>query len=150
MKTTKRICKFTALSTMILAVVAVPWLPGSARAADQMKPMKGAEHLMMLNHINTPAQAGELKPGDTIAMACAKCKSVVVERVTTEKGHIKLVTPGEKHLCPGCQSTVEVVGTGKGAHDAVKHVCKACGDDSAFCCATTPNAKPTKGMETGK
>ena len=42
-------------------------------------------------------------------MVCAKCKSVVVERVNVEKGHIKTVTVGEKHMCPGCKSTIEVV-----------------------------------------
>jgi hypothetical protein len=60
------------------------------------------------------------------------------------------MTVGEKHLCPGCSSTIEVVGVQKGAHTELKHVCKACGDDSAFCCATKPGAGATHGMEKEK
>lgn len=67
-------------------------LPVKAGAAETMKPMKGAEHLMMLNRINTLAQAEELKSGDTIAMACSKCKSMMVHAVKTEKGHINIMT----------------------------------------------------------
>lgn len=149
MKTTTQICKWVSLSTIILAVAAATWLPGSARAED-MKPMKGAEHLMMLNSITTPEQVEALKPGDTIAMACPKCKTIIVEKVTTEKGHIKLVTPGENHLCSGCNTYIVTVGVGKNAKNELKHVCKACGSDSVFCCATSPEAKPTKGMESDK
>jgi len=101
----------------------------------------------MLNEIKTREQAAALKPGDTLAMVCAKCKSVMLHNVTTEKGHIKVMTIGEKHLCPGCNTTIEVVGTGKGKHDEVKHVCKACGDDSVFCCASKPGSGATQGME---
>jgi hypothetical protein len=126
---------------VILALASVYWLPGTARAADQMK---GAQRLMQ---IKTSAEADALKPGDTMAMICAKCKSVVVHNVTTAKGHVKTMTVGEKHHCPGCDSTIEVIGTGKGKHDEVKHVCEKCGDDSAFCCATKPGAGVTKGME---
>ena len=111
-----------------------------------MKPMKGGEHLLMLNHITTTTQADNLTTNDAIAMVCPKCKSVVVENVNMEKGHIKLMTPGEKHLCPGCNSTITVVGVGKGAKNQVKHVCEKCGG-SAFCCATTTTSAPTQGME---
>jgi hypothetical protein len=130
------------LSAAVAAALAsAVWLP-TTRAAEQKK---GAQYL--LKQITTPAEADALKPGDTMAMVCAKCKSVVVHNVTTEKGHVKTMTVGEKHLCPGCDSTIEVVGTGKGKHDVVKHVCGKCGDDSAFCCATKPGSGPTKGME---
>ena len=117
--------------------------PVTLQAADQMK---GGQMLMM-KEIKTPAEADALKTGDTMAMVCAKCKSVVVHNVTTEKGHIKVMSVGSKHLCPGCDSTITVVGTGKGAHDEVKHTCEKCGDDSVFCCATKPGTGATKGME---
>ena len=122
-------------------------LPGTARAAETMKPMKGAEHLVMLSRISTPAQAEELKAGDTIAMACSKCKSMMVHTVKTEKGHINIMTVGEKHMCPGCASVITTVGTGHNAKSEVKHVCDKCGDDSVFCCATKPGSGSTKGME---
>jgi hypothetical protein len=126
-----------------LGLALVASLPGTSRAADQMK---GGQVLMM-KQIKTPAEAEELKPGDSMVMVCSKCKSVMMHNVSTEKGHIKVMTVGEKHMCPGCQSTIEVVGTGKGKHDEVKHVCAKCGDESVFCCAQKPGSGVTKGME---
>jgi hypothetical protein len=125
------------------ALAIAVWLPIRSSAAGQMK---GGEHMLHLQGIKTAAEAEALKTGDTMAMVCAKCKSVVVHNVTTEKGHVKTMTVGEKHLCPGCSSTITVVGVGHGAHNEVQHVCEKCGSDSAFCCATKPGAS-TEGME---
>lgn len=147
MKTNKTVIKTIVGASAAFAVAFAAWLPMTTRAQDQTQPMKGGEHLMMLNHISTTTQAEDLKPGDSIAMVCAKCKSVVVQTVTTEKGHIKLMTPDEKHLCPGCNGIITVVGVGKGASREVKHVCSKCGSSSAFCCATTTKSAPTEGME---
>jgi predicted RNA-binding Zn-ribbon protein involved in translation (DUF1610 family) len=147
MKTNKTISKIIFGMSAAFALAITASLPVTARAEEPMKPMKGGEHLMMLNHINTPAQAEELKPGDSVAMVCSKCKSVMVHTVTTEKGHIKIMTIGEKHLCPGCGNTITVVGVGKGATREVKHVCDKCGSDSVFCCATKPGSNRTEGME---
>jgi hypothetical protein len=133
----------TGLAAMALSV----WGPHTARAQEAMKPMKGGEHLVMLTQINTTNQAAELKPGDTMAMVCAKCKSVMVHNVSTEKGHIQVMTVGEKHLCPGCSSTITTVGVGKGKHNEVKHTCEKCGSDSVFCCATAPGTGATQGMD---
>ena len=47
-----------------MAIALAAWLPGNINAAEQMKPMKGAEHLLMLNKIETKAQADALKPDD--------------------------------------------------------------------------------------
>jgi len=132
-----------------LALAMTASAPVTARAEEPMKPMKGAEMLMM-KPITTQAEAEALKPGDSIAMVCSMCKGVMVHNVSTEKGHIKIMTVGEKHLCPGCNSTITVVGTGKGKQDAVKHTCGKCGDESVFCCATKPGAGATKGLEKEK
>lgn len=128
--------------------------PVEIRAAEQMKPMKGGEHLLMLQGINTKQEVDALKTDDTIAMVCAKCKTVWVTRVKQgTKGAQLLVEGGQPkeligtHACAGCKSTIEVVGVQKGAHTELKHSCKACGDDSAFCCATKPGSGSTKGME---
>ena len=129
-----------------LALTLVAWIPGIAHAQEPMKPMKGGEHMVMLTHITTTNQAAELIAGDSIAMVCTKCKSVMVHNFTTEKGHIQVMTVGEKHLCPGCNSTITVVGAGKDKHNEVKHTCEKCGDNSVFCCATKPGSNPTKGM----
>jgi len=149
MRTTKQISYYLTILAFIFTVSAAIWLSGTVQAED-MKPMKGGEHLMMLNAITTPEQVEALKPGDTIAMACPKCKTIIVEKVTTEKGHITTMTPGEVHLCSGCQSSIVTVGTGKTAHNELKHVCKKCGSDTVFCCATMKNAPSTKGMDTEK
>ena len=127
--------------TMAAALAMIALTPTTVKAEHK----KGAEYQM--EGIKTQAEAEALQPGDEIAMACAKCKTVATTRVTTEKGHIKLMTAGEKHLCAGCQSTIHIVGVGKGAKGEVKHVCDKCGDDSAFCCATKPGTGATKGME---
>jgi len=147
MKANKTVSKTIFGVGAAVALALVAWLPGKANAQDQMPPMKGGEHMMMLNHVDTQAQAEELKPGDSIAMVCAKCKSVMVHNVTTEKGHIKVMTVGEKHLCPGCKGTITVVGTGKHATDKVTHTCSMCGSDSVFCCATKPGSASTEGMD---
>lgn len=132
------------------ALTMAAWLPGTVDAQEPMKPMKGGEHLVMLTHITTTNQAEALKPGDSIAMVCTKCKSVMMHNVTTEKGHIQVMTVGEKHLCLGCNSTITVVGAGKGKKNEVKHTCEKCGDNSVFCCASNPSSSPTKGMEEEK
>jgi hypothetical protein len=126
-----------------LALALVIAFPTSSRAADQVK---GGQVLMM-KEIKTEAEANALKPGDSITMVCSKCKSVMLHNVSTEKGHIKVMSVGSKHMCPGCESTITVVGTGKGAHDVVKHTCEKCGGDSVFCCATKPGGGATHGME---
>jgi len=132
----------------VLTAFAVCGAVGHLNAQDQGSAKGGAAQLM--KQVRTLAEANALKAGDSMAMVCTKCKSVVVHNVTTEKGHIKTMTVGEKHLCPGCNSTIVVVGVGKGpggAHDEVKHVCGKCGDTSAFCCATKPGSGATKGMD---
>jgi hypothetical protein len=141
-----------------LAIALAAWLPTNINAADEpMKPMKGGEHLLMLNKIETKAQVDALKTDDTFAMVCAKCKTVFVTRVKQgakvaqiimEKGQPKEVIG--THACTGCNSTLEVTGHGKGKETVLKHSCKTCGDDSAFCCATKPGSGATKGMEKEK
>ncbi len=119
-------------------------MTGEVRAAEELK---GYERSLQMRGINTRAQVEALKPGDAIAMVCAKCKSVAIQTVTIEKGHIRHVIPGEKHLCPGCNSYIKVVGVGKESSRELRHVCESCGDSSAFCCATKPGEAATKGME---
>ena len=158
MKTTNNTNKNNRLAAcMVIAMAFAAWLSPTAGAAEKktwMPEMKGYEHSMMLNHINTRAQVEALKPGDSIAMACAKCKSVVVEQVSdvsTTKGNTKTVTVFKKHLCPGCGGTVETVGHGQqDKHAVLTHTCSKCGDGSAFCCATKPGSGSTKGMEKQK
>jgi hypothetical protein len=150
MKTEQNILsKINLSSGLAVALAFGVWLPIAACAADEMK---GAHDMLHMEHIMTQAQAEALKPGDSMSMACSKCKVVIVQKVTTDKAHVKMMTVGEKVKCPGCDGTVEVVATGKGeGKDAeVKHVCSKCGDDAMFCAATKPGSGSMKGMEMEK
>ena len=97
--------------------------------------------------VATKKQADAVKPGDQIAMVCAKCKTVEVTLVTQDTKTKSKLIPGQKHLCAGCKTTITVVGSKAHNQEVIKHVCEACGDESAFCCATTKTAEATKGME---
>ena len=130
-------------SGLALALAFAVWMPGAARAQDNGTEMGNmpAGGMMNMQHIKTQAEAEALKPGDSMSMTCAKCKSVMVQKVGTDKAHIKMMTIGEKTKC-SCGGTVEVVGTGKGEgkNEEVKHVCSKCGDDAMFCSATKPGS----------
>ena len=140
--------KISVSSGLALALTMAASLPVTARAEEPMKPMKGGEHQMMMQHITTQAQAEALKPGDSMAMTCTKCKDVMVQKVTADNEHVKMMTVGEKTKC-SCGGTVEVVATGKGTgkNTEVKHVCSKCGDDAMFCSATKPGGGTMKGMD---
>jgi len=149
-------------SGLALALAFALWLSGATRAEDHGGEkggkagggmmgmgMKGAQPPMNMNHIKTQAEAEALKPGDSMSMTCSKCKSVMIQRVTTDQAHTKMMTIGEKTMCHACSGTVEVVGTGKGEgkNKEVKHVCSKCGDDAMFCSATKPGSGAMKGMK---
>ena len=137
-------------SGLALALAFAVWMPGAARAQDNGTEMGNmpAGGMMNMHHIKTQAEAEALKPGDSMSMTCTKCKDVMVQKVTTDKAHIKMMTIGEKTKC-SCGGTVEVVGTGKGEgkNEEVKHVCSKCGDDAMFCSATKPGSGAMPGMK---
>ena len=156
MKTNRTVSKTILCLGVTFALAMAVSLPVTARAEEPMKEMKGGEHLMMLNHITTIKEADAVKPNDTFAMVCGKCKTVYITRVKQgTKGAQLLMGPAPTeligtHACAGCGGTWTITGVGKGKTSALKHTCSVCGDDSGFCCATTPHAKPTKGMEEEK
>ena len=133
-------------SSLAFALAVGVALPVSVQAADQVK---GAERLMM-KPIKTSEDIAKVEPGDMIAMSCPKCKTITVTYVETIKGHIKEEKATQKHLCPGCETTIKTEGRGKQAKDVVVHVCKTCGSEDAFCCVMKKGSGPTKGMEKEK
>ena len=144
MKTKQNILSKISLSSgLAVAVAFATWLPGAASA--------GEHDMMQMEHIMTQAQAEALKPGDSMSMTCIKCKSVMVQKVTTDNAHVKMMTVGEKVKC-SCGGTVEVVATGKGEgkNAEVKHVCSKCGDDAMFCSAIKPGSGGMKDMDKEK
>lgn len=144
MKTDKKQSGWKLGLAMALALAAFTSSPaGAADGEKPMKPMKGGEHMMMLKEVKTKQDLDALKSDDTVGMVCAKCKTVWTSRVKQGvKGAQMLAEGGQPqevigtHACAGCNSTLTVVGVQKGAHTELKHSCKVCGDDSAFCCAT--------------
>jgi len=155
MKNTNQLQKYLLRSALALAVAALSWLPAQAQDTKPMKPMKGGEHMMMMNKITTKEQADALKSDDSIAMVCAKCQTVYVSHVKQgAKGAELMAADGHPveligtHACSGCGGTWTIVGVGKSAKNEYKHTCSMCGSDSGFCCATTTNSLPTAGMET--
>lgn len=155
MKKVKKLSN-TILGTSILFALAIA-LFGTGCASDtsssQMKPMKGGEHLLMLQGISTTQEANALTPDDSIAMVCTKCQTVWVSRAKQGVKGAQLLSDGFQpteligtHACAGCKSTLTVVGHAKGDITELKHSCSACGDNSAFCCATKVGSGPTKGM----
>ena len=142
MKTKHNLLSKISLGLGLAVVLAFAvWTPGEARAAEH--------DMMQMEHITTQAQAEALKPGDSMSMTCTKCKDVMVQKVTTDNAHVKMMTVGEKMMCPTCGGTVQIVATGKGTgkNAEVKHVCSKCGDDAMFCSATKPGSGAMKGME---
>ena len=137
--------KISFSSGLAVALAFAAWLPDAASAEDMMPMQNGA---MQMEHITTQAQAEALKPGDSMTMTCTKCKDVMVQTVSTNNAHVKMMTVGEKMVCATCGGTVEVVATGKGeGKDAeVKHVCSKCGDDAMFCSAVKPGSGSMNGM----
>lgn len=147
MKTNGRLIK-TGLRVMAAAAIAVA-LTYTSPAAE-IKTGKGGASDLMSKPIRTVDDIKAVQPGDTVAMACPKCKTINYTRVTKEwKGNVTQVTPGTKHLCPGCENAFEVSGHGKAKKEVVVHKCSKCGSKGAFCCVVK-GGTPTKGMEEAK
>ena len=113
---------------LVVALALAAWLPLNINAAEPMKEMKGGEHMLMLNAITTKEKLNELKTDDSIAMVCAKCKTVWVTRVQQGvKGAQILNDHGQPteligtHPCAACGSTMTVVGHAKGDITELKH-----------------------------
>ncbi len=149
MKTRNYLTECIAGAGLVLLATGLVWSPRVTFAQEKgatllVQPSRGhwQGHL-----ITTPEDVAALKDGDMVAMACPKCKTITITTVKIEKGHIQTTTPGEKHLCPGCDSRLVTEGTGHQAKTKLVHVCKACGSEDAFCCAMKKGEGPTQGME---
>lgn len=123
-------------------VIAVIGLAASVNAQDQGQGIPHAKY----HEIKTKKDYDALPASATIAMACAKCKSVVVigqKQAATKPGHGTVDEALVVHQCPGCGGKMTTKSGGK--ETVMKHVCTECGDASAYCCATKAGEK-TDGM----
>jgi hypothetical protein len=131
-----------AVAAMIFALVGI--LPTRAHAEpppDQVSSI-----------LRSRVQAEKLPPGETVAMVCAKCKTVILAEIGKNKSFLAWFQPSTKHECPGCggEFSMKDIPAGQGGKLAVSeysHTCSKCGDASAFCCAVKAGSSPTKGME---
>jgi RNase P subunit RPR2 len=150
-----------------VALLAIAALAGCASPSG--KPavrVREEQQYIQLRHVQDTSQSLNLKTGDAVAMACAKCKTVLYRPITTSttwfyQPWARPSSPGywareqqrqayenwaQRHYCPGCKSTITVTGTWLNQKETVKHTCDACGDDSVFCCSTQREAPSTEGM----
>jgi len=146
MKSKNQFGKCLMVSGIVLAISALVSLPVRALAQDQVK---GAQKL---TRIQTVEDLKTVKAGDTIVMACPKCKDTytqVVEKTfkAVKPEELKTVTI---HLCSGCETKVVTKGVGKQAKDELVHTCKACGSEDVSCCVMKKGGKATPGMEKEK
>ena len=103
----------------------------NAVAADAHGAKGGATKLMELKKVS---EVEALQAGDTVVMACPKCKTVMETRVERPpKGATPTETKVAVHGCPGCAAKWEVDGHGKAKKETVTHVCSHCGSKDAFC-----------------
>ena len=140
----KTLSNKTRLAGMITAVSLAGFLSTHVTA--------GPSPDLMNSVLQSREQAAKVPQGETVAMVCAKCQSVVLSNMRTEKGFLAWFHPKAKHECPGCGGELSMrdVPAGQGGRLSVSdyvHTCSKCGDESAFCCTTKQGAGPTKGME---
>lgn len=103
-----------------------------------------------MRKVATKADAAKITSGK-VAMACSKCQSIQVAEVEGEESRPGWFKADSEHGCPGCGGKIKVshVSSKTGQAHKVIHNCTECGDDSAYCCSTTPEKK-TPGMEKKK
>lgn len=139
MKLNKQLRASLGLGSALVLMLAVSGCASSgSRVTEERK-------FIQLHHVRNTGEELKLNKGDAIAMACTKCKTVLYARVDRPRNRF-FVPLEHRHYCPGCKSTITVTGAGFSLKEEVKHTCEACGSDSVFCCATTPDAPPTAGM----
>ena len=136
-----RINTTARLTGLIIAAALFAGFAGEVKAQEKGSARGGARLLMRAEPAPTPS--------DYKAMACAKCKDFVTERVdATARGANKPTVLLSKHLCSGCETTIAVEGFGKGKHDVATHKCTGCGGENLACCDTKKGSNvATKGME---
>jgi hypothetical protein len=129
-----------------LAVLAAAFSPMTATAQVRGE---GASKMIQLKPIRSTADINAVQAGDTVVMSCPKCTntwvSVIGKPAKTGASPEKQVF--QRHACPGCETKLITEGNGKQARDVIKHVCKNCGSEDAFCCVMKKGAAPTPGMD---
>ncbi len=126
-------------SALVLALAVTGCASTRPRVTEERK-------FIQLHHVANTGDDLNLQKGDAIAMACAKCKTVLYANV--DRPRTRFFAPLEhRHYCPGCKSVITTTRDGFRVTEQVKHTCENCGSDSVFCCATKRGTPMTEGME---
>ena len=143
MKTTHRILN-ASLCCCVMLALGVMALPQTLNAQQQGQ---GAKQLLKLNRITTAEDLQAVEPGDTVVMACPKCKDTWATVVQTNfKGaKAKNTTQVKQHQCPGCGSKKITKGHGKAKTTEIVHVCTHCGNPDMTCSVMKKPATPAAG-----
>ena len=143
MKTTTLITRRTSHLTLAATAICFALVFNVALAQE-----KGGELLVKLSQLQTAADLQKVAAGDTVLMSCPKCKDawMTVATPPVRRGQEPTSTM-MRHECPGCGAKIEIRGAGKNAQSVVKHTCKQCGSQDAYCCVLKKNAQPTTGMD---
>jgi len=134
----KAIINRTRLTVVVTAVGLAGLLPTLAKAEPPPD--------LVNSILRTQQQAAKAPKGQTVAMVCTKCRTVLLSDENTKRGFLGWFEPKTKHLCPGCGGYWGYVVYGKGSrHGDYVHTCSKCGAKSVFCCATK-GSKRAPGM----
>ena len=140
MKTTKKIGRNRLMEFAAALAVAAAIGANAQDSSTSSKPW------LPFKQVGTVKEFKELPAKTQIAMACTKCKSVVV---TVKRNLASKPSRGTVEdllvvdQCPGCGGKMTVRGD---KQTQMMHTCSKCGDDSGFCCATKPGSGATEGM----
>ena len=127
---------------LAVAMLAAALFTSSNAIAADVTAKGGAGKLMP---VKTVGDIEDLKPGDSVVMACPKCKTITETRIEhPPKGAGAVETKVPVHGCPGCGAKWETVGHGKAKTEVVTHVCSHCGSKDAFCSMKHDHAKEDK------
>ncbi len=141
---TIRIAKMFGASTLALATAALAAFALADAANAQYKAVGDdgiAASPKVRQALNAQKASATLATPKMAAMACPKCKDVSVTDVSKHaKGAEILMGTATKvvakHTCGGCDSKLDVVGTGKAKHTVATHKCTATVANNLTCCAS--------------
>jgi hypothetical protein len=126
MNTTNQTLRFLGLGSILALALSIA--PSAARAGGNLPPDAWRRATPVTN-------STDIKPGDTVIMACPGCKTVMIteRRILPDgKAGTGLYTIGSKHECDICGGAITTL-AGKTA-DMMQHNCSMCGQNAAFCC----------------
>lgn len=131
MRTNQRTPK-AGLCLCLMLAVGVLALP---RALNAQQQGAGAKSLLKLNRITTEADVQSVEPGDTVVMACPKCKDiwVTVAQPSFKGANAAQTRRVKQHQCPGCGSKRITKGHGKNKTVEYVHICTHCGNKDMTC-----------------